>query len=112
MPYKHETAHLLLPPSLDRRRKLTDEQKARIVSSSLSTRKLAAEFGVSRRLIQFLLDPTKLSVNRQRRAERGGWKQYYDRIDHANAVRDTRRHRQKNFDSLIAPTPSSKNFSQ
>jgi hypothetical protein len=103
MPYKHETTHLLLPPSLDRRRKLTEEQKAQIVASSLSQRKLAAEFGVSRRLIQFLLNPAKLLVYRQRRAERGGWRPYYDRNDHASAVRDTRRYRQKNFDSLIAP---------
>ena len=104
MPFKHETKHLLLPLGLDRRRKLTDEQKAQIIASSLSQRKLAIAFGVSRRTIQFLKDPSKLLLNRQQREERGGWRQYYDKEQHASAVRNNRRYRQKNFGRLIVPS--------
>jgi DNA-binding Xre family transcriptional regulator len=44
-----------------------------------SQRALAKEFGVSRRLIQFIVFPEKMEQNKQRREERGGWRQYYDK---------------------------------
>lgn len=52
----------------DKRKKLTQEQKEEITelinSSKLGDRKIAEQFGVSRRTIQFLRDPTKLEANR------------------------------------------------
>lgn len=44
-----------------------------------SQRMLAKMFRVSRRLITFVLDEKKLKANIERRQERGGTKQYYDR---------------------------------
>jgi transposase len=66
---------------LDRRVKLTDTQREEIKANrdGLSQRKLAKIYGVSRRTIQFILHPEKLEQNLQRRAERGGTKQYYDK---------------------------------
>lgn len=65
----------------DRRRKLTEEQRAEIIENkeNLSQRKLATKYNVSRRTIQFTQDPAKLKANKKRRQERGGWKQYYDK---------------------------------
>jgi transposase len=82
-----------IPPGKDKRVKLSDAQRAEIIllaGQGLSQRQLASQFGVSRRLIQFILDPDKHKKNVQCRQERGGWKQYYDREKHAEAVR---RHR-------------------
>lgn len=60
MPYKSEK--LKLPPSKDRRRKLTDEQKEEIRSiyaeGRCGTRPLAKQFGVSRSTIQVIVNPT------------------------------------------------------
>lgn len=59
MPYKSEK--LKLPPSKDRRRKLTDEQKEEIRSiyaeGKCGTRSLAKQFGVSRSTIQVIVNP-------------------------------------------------------
>jgi hypothetical protein len=52
----------------DKRKKLTQAQKEEIAelinSSKLGDRKIAEQFGVSRRTIQFLRDPAKLEANR------------------------------------------------
>lgn len=78
---------------LDRRVKVTKAQKQEIVQKyvfgrlmaiagglhpSVSTRSLAKEYSISRRLVQFILDPEKLKACYQRRVERGGSKYYYD----------------------------------
>ena len=59
MPYKSEK--LKLPPSKDRRRKLTDEQKEEIkriyAEGKCGTRSLAKQFGVSRSTIQVIVNP-------------------------------------------------------
>lgn len=67
---------------LDRRVKLTQEQKNEIRNSDLSTRKLAAMYDVSRRTIMFVKDPEKLKHNREVRKQNGGWQQYYDKEKH------------------------------
>lgn len=61
-----------IPPEKDLRRKLTEDDKARIrnLKEDYSQRQLAAMFGVSRRTIQFILDPKKLEQNLNRRRER------------------------------------------
>lgn len=65
MPYK--TLNLLLPAHLDRRRKLSDEDRVSIINLSRmgwSQRKLAAKFGVSRRLIMFTINPAQAQRNK------------------------------------------------
>ncbi len=93
MPFASEKK--LIPRELDRRVKLTDAERSEIVrlGPTMSQRALAKAFGVSRRLITFILDPEKLKQNVERRAERGGSKQYYDRAHHATAMRMHRRHK-------------------
>lgn len=54
----------------DKRKKLTDEQKVEIQklmesNPKLGDRKIATQYGVSRRTIQFLRDPAKLVANRE-----------------------------------------------
>lgn len=71
-----------IPPELDKRRKLSDDDKEyirnRYKDGGVSTRQLAAEYGVSRRTIQFAIDPQKRLDNVERRRERiaKGWKPY------------------------------------
>lgn len=61
MPYKCEK--ILLPPELDRRRKLSDDDKEVIrhkyKTGFYSQRALAREYKVSRRLVSFILFPEK-----------------------------------------------------
>ena len=97
MPYKCEKINL--KPEQDRRRKLTDEQKQDIrehyATGTTSQRKLAAAYGVSRRLITFILDPEKKKRDLENRAARGGSKQYYDREKHTRTMREHRQYKQK-----------------
>lgn len=83
----------------DRRVKLTPEDKKTIkklyASGKWSTRGLAREYQVSKRLIQFTLDPKKLEENKQRRAERGGSKQYYDKNKWREAMKEHRHYKHK-----------------
>jgi hypothetical protein len=62
-----------------------------------SSRKLAARFKVSRRLIQFIVDPEKYEENLKRRQERGGSKQYYEKDKHAEAMKKHRRYKNDLF---------------
>ena len=66
---------------LDRRVKLTLDDKELILwlrkEEEISYGKLALQFKVSKRTIQFICNPEKLVRNREIRIERGGWKQYY-----------------------------------
>ncbi len=80
MPYVH--TKLSIPKNKDRRIKLTKSQKEEIYNlynlyGAYSQRELAAMYEVSRRLITFIIDPSKLEQCLQRREERGGSKQYY-----------------------------------
>ena len=73
--YKSEK--IKLNPEQDRRVKLNDKQREEIrekyATGMYSQRNLAEEYGVSRRLIQFILDPDKAKKNseqlKQRRAD-------------------------------------------
>ena len=79
MPYKVEKVKYDCP-FLDSRCKLLPCQKEMVVYYSkqgYSQRKLASMFNVSRRLITFIIDPTKQAKNFQRRLDRGGSKIYY-----------------------------------
>ena len=95
MPHRHEKKRATLSHEDDRRRKLTDAERAEIARNEggLSQRALAARYGVSRRLITFLLDPSKQAENLRRRAERGGSAVYYDHEAHREAMRRHRHHK-------------------
>lgn len=95
MPHSFETNHIRLTREQDRRVKLTDDQRLAIRANAdgLSQRKLAALFGVSRRAVQFILDPEKLAGNKAARKARGGWMQYYEKEKHALAVKEHRRYK-------------------
>lgn len=98
MPYKSEKIKIE-GTSFDRRIKLTlnDKEEIKRLSSDHSQRYLAKMFNVSRRTIQFIIDPNKHIENLKRRAERGGSKQYYDRETQRNAIKDTRRYKNDLF---------------
>ena len=97
MPFKSGKI-LIEKTSFDRRVKLTDDDKELIrrirKEENLSQRELARKFNVSRRLIQYVLDPEKLTENKRLREERGGSKQYYDKEKHREYMKDHRRYKQ------------------
>ena len=95
MPYKSEKIKIE-GTKFDRRRKLTEEDKKDISENvlGLSTRELSLKYGVSRRTIQFILDPNKLAENLKRRAERGGSKKYYKPDEWAETMREHRKYKQ------------------
>lgn len=76
MPYKSEKI-LIRGTRYDRRNKLTAEQRQEIFhryhTESVSQRQLACEYGVSRRLISYIVDPEKAEIAkeilRQRKAK-------------------------------------------
>jgi len=84
----------------DKRIKLTDEQRQEIrdLYPSLSQRRLAEMYGVSRRLVQFVLDPEKVERNKAVRAERGGWRQYYDPVKQREYMRAHRARKKELLD--------------
>lgn len=97
MPFKSEKI-IIEKTSFDRRVKLTDDDKKLVLKAraeeNLSQRELARKFNVSRRLIQYILDPEKLAENKQRRLERGGSKQYYNKEKQREYIKDHRRYKQ------------------
>ena len=95
MPYSFESNKTPLPRSKDRRVKLTDSDRLAIYNNveSKTQRQLASQYGVSRRLIGFIQRPETLKKNLERREERGGWKQYYDKDEHADSMREHRRYK-------------------
>ena len=94
MPYKSEKIKIE-GTEYDRRRKLTEEQKNEIIAlrGEISQRKCAERFGVSKRTIVFLWYPEKQQANKQRRLERGGWRQYYRKEEHRETMKNTRRYK-------------------
>lgn len=105
MPYKFESEKLLVPKEHDKRIKLTQEDKELIrhlyETTDTSQRKLATQFGVSRRLIQFILDPEKHKANLQTREARGGSKQYYNKETHTKTMKAHRSHKKALYDASL-----------
>ncbi len=99
MPYKSE--HITISGTqYDRRQKLTPEQRAEIFhryhTEDVSQRQLAREYGVSRRLITFIIDPDKQEQSRQSlklRKAKGLYKP--DKQKWAATVRGYRRYKQQ-----------------
>lgn len=93
MPYKSEKIKIK-DTEFDRRRKLSEDDKKRILelreTDGLSQRKLASMFGVSRRLIQYILDPVKLQRSKELH------KPYiYTKEEWAETMRNHRRYKQQ-----------------
>lgn len=109
MPYKFQTQHLKIPREHDKRIKLTQEDKELIrhlyETTDTSQRKLADQFGVSRRLITFILDTEKHKANLQTREARGGSKQYYNKETHTKTMKAHRSYKKALYDAslLLAP---------
>jgi predicted house-cleaning noncanonical NTP pyrophosphatase (MazG superfamily) len=97
MPYKFETQKLHIPRDYDRRVKLTEEQREEIreLYGTISQRKLAKMYDVSRRLIQFIGCPEKHEKNLEQRKASGGSMQYYDRDKQRRYARNHRRYKQQ-----------------
>ena len=97
MPYNH--INLLIPETKDKRVKLTKSQKHDIVleynQGSTSQRKLALKYNVSRRLIQFILDPEKEKRNKEQFAARQKDGRYYDKNTHKKQMKAHRKHKQQ-----------------
>lgn len=93
MPYKTQEIPFN-DPFLDKRCKLIPcqvEMIRKLSQVGWSQRQLAQRFNVSRRLIQFTIDPKKREENYQKRVESGGSTQYYNREKHAESIRNHRR---------------------
>lgn len=100
MPSK--TDSLRVGPANDGRRKLMDDERAEIRRKYLSAnivsgtrnpcsmRSLAAEYGVSRRLIQFCVYPERDKVQKERVKKERRWLKWYDKEKHRDSMRKLR----------------------
>ena len=90
---------LRLPKGYDRRIKLTDEQKEEIREiysfGKCGTRTLAREYGVSKRLVQFIVDPQKAERQKELFKERRKDGRYYDREKHRKAIASLRAYKKE-----------------
>lgn len=84
---------------LDRRIKLTERQKEDIraihddPTQPISQRQLAKRYGVSRRTIQFVLNPDDYEKQKARARERRRDGRYYDREKCSQSVQKTRQYK-------------------
>lgn len=97
-----------LPEELDRRRKIPRSERPRIKSmyeSKLySMRELANLYGVSKRLIQFIVYPERDKELKARVKAEKRWLKYYDKDKHKLAIRRLRAHKKLNRVKLILST--------
>lgn len=103
MPYKFETDKLTINnPKHDKRVKLTDEDRENIrkeyAEGGISQRGLAKKYNVSRRLIQFTLDPEKQKVAKKQFAARQKDGRYYDKDKHKEYMKNYRKHKKELYD--------------
>lgn len=87
---------------LDRRRVLTDKQKAEIrelyAKGGIGTRRIAAMYGCSRSLVCIIVNPERARRVRERFAEH--WKEYsqkYGKNERARAMRNWRNYKYRLF---------------
>lgn len=105
MPYKSES--IKLPKEFDRRIKLTEQQRQEIYiryhSSTVGTRPLAKEYGVSRTLIMDIVNPERACYRREQARRRRADGRYKPTKEKWNeTMREHRRYKQKLYtDGLI-----------
>lgn len=96
MPNKNDLIPLA-DPFFKKSAKLLPCQKEMVIywreQRGLSFNEIAAIFRVSKRTIQFICDPDKLAANIERRQERGGWKQYYNKEENTKAKKKHRQYK-------------------
>lgn len=94
-----DTNNIKLVGLQDRRRKLTDEQKAEIIhlrDEGWSMRKLAKEFDVSTQAILFTVNPESKAKNNK--YGKDNWRKYQKTKEkNADAVRKTRLYKKELF---------------
>lgn len=99
MPYTHETKRIKLTGLQDRRRKLTDEQKAEIIrlrDEGWSLMELARKFEVSKKLILLIVNPESKAKNDDYIKKH--WKEFQQtKEERTKAVRKTRQYKQQLF---------------
>ena len=99
MPYIHETNHIKLTGLQDKRRKLTDEQKAEIIQlrdEGWSLMKLAKQFEVSKATILLIVNPE--SKAKKEDYIKAHWRDFQQTKEERNeAIKKTRHHRQDLF---------------
>lgn len=89
---------------LKRSSKLLPCQKEMVVywaARGYSNRQLASMFNVSRRLIQFIVDPDKHKANLEKRKANGGSAAYYKKEYHAKKTKEHRIYKKELFDLVI-----------
>ena len=90
--------HVTVGTNYDRRRRLSDDDREDIKrdhAAGDSIHAIARCYGVSRRLVQFILYPERHEENKVRRRARGGSRAYYDKNKHTNAMRDHRAYKKE-----------------
>jgi hypothetical protein len=107
MPYKWLIEKKKLPRSLDRRVKLKQSDKEKILAlykiEQLAIREIARRYeGIcSRKMIQYIIFPERLKLANEQYKERRKDGRYYKKEVNTKAVRETRRYKQINKDKLI-----------
>jgi hypothetical protein len=98
MPHKFDNIPINNPEH-DKRVKLTDDDREGIredySTGMFSQRDLAAKYGVSKRLIQFVLNPEKAEIAKQQFQERQKDGRYYDREKHNEYMKSHRDHKKE-----------------
>lgn len=98
MPRKSDTTPIN-NPKLDKRVKLTDEDKNNIAeeyaTGDTSLNKLAAKYGVSKRTIHFIVSPEKKERAKQQFKERQKDGRYYDKDKHKGYMKVHRDHKKE-----------------
>lgn len=87
-----------LPRNKNRTVKYTKADKASVVNlfnDGVSIHKIALYTGISRRYVQFILDPEKLKQAKELYKIRRADGRYYDKDKNREAVKKTRKHRRK-----------------
>jgi hypothetical protein len=89
LPVKNEKPYIPLPREKRRNVKLSLKQREEIVvmhKDGATVHGLARTFSVSRRLIQFIVDPDRLKRVMEARKARGGSKLYYNKEENTQKV--------------------------
>lgn len=102
MPYKSDK--IKLPEKLDRRVKLTTEEKEEIKkqynTGEYSYMQLALEHNVSKSLIAIIVNPDRAAAVKKRIKEH--WKDYaYNKERHCEAIKNTRKYKQELYKNGI-----------
>lgn len=110
MPYKSEKM-AINNPKLDKRVKLTDEDKSNIrkeyEEGTISINALSRKYNVNKRSIQFILFPERLEKAKKDYAERRKDGRYYDKDKHNVSTNMHRKYKQELYkEGLLDEKPT------